>query len=98
MNIKVTTLVLICSLFSLTNSFAETQSKTIMFEDIDADADGSISKSEATFRKDLSKNFRSADTDNDGTISVDEYTAFHNKGRVDYEEVEIPEVGAAPVR
>ena len=98
MNLKVTTLVLICNLFAVTSSFAETRSKTIMFEDIDADADGSISKSEAKFRKDLSKNFRSADTDNDGTISIDEYTAYHNKGRIDYEEVEVPEVGAAPVR
>ena len=98
MNLKVTSFVLICTLFGATSSFAAEKSGPIMFEDIDEDADGSISKSEAKLRKDLSENFKSADTDKSGTISVDEYSSFHNKGRMEYEEVETPEFGAAPVR
>ncbi|MGD8526226.1 MAG: hypothetical protein PVJ63_08245 [Thioalkalispiraceae bacterium] len=69
-----------------------------MFEDIDANADGCISMSEAKVRKDLYRNFNEADKDKSGTVCVDEYSAFHNKGRLEHEEVEVPEVGAAPVR
>ena len=97
MNLKTILLVVVCSLFIATSGFTAGQNEPVMFEDIDTDADGSISKNEAKARKDLRKNFRKADTDKSGTINVDEYTAFHNRGRMDIEEVEIPEVGAAPV-
>ena len=98
MNLKMTSLVLVCSLFTATSGFTAEKNGPIMFEDLDTDFDGSISKSEAKARKDLRKNFKKADTDNSGTINVDEYTTYHNKGLMDLEEVEIPEVGAAPVR
>ena len=98
MNTKTPVLVLVFTLFAATSSFAAEKSEPVMFEDLDTDADGCISKEESKARKDLRKNFRKADTDNSGTICVDEYTAFHNKGRLDKEEVEVPEVGAAPVR
>lgn len=99
MDMKVTSLVLLGSLFLITTSGCSTpEEKVIIFDDIDANADGCISKSEAMARPTLSEFFSDADTDKSGTICVDEYTRWHNRGRMDKEEVEIPEVGAAPVR
>jgi hypothetical protein len=98
MTLKVTSIVLLSSLFAATSAYAAEGEKPVIFDDIDTDADGCISKSEATVRKDLTDNFDSIDKDKGGTICVDEYTAYHNIGREIPEEVEVPEVGAAPVK
>lgn len=68
-----------------------------MFEDIDADADGSISKEEAKVRADLIAHWRGADKDKDGKLSLEEYIEYVRNSGYDPEDVSIPEVGAAPV-
>ena len=99
MDLKVTSLVLVGALFAVaTSGCIFTEEKVVMFEDIDANADGCITKSEATTRPSLSEFFGDADTDKDGKVCVDEYTKWHNRGRMEKEEVEIRETGAAPVR
>ena len=98
MKLKITLFILMGSLFFSVSGIAAAESQPVMFEDIDTNVDGAISKQEAKVRKDLYKNFKQADSDKNGTIDVDEYTAFHNKGRMDVEEVETPEFGAAPVK
>lgn len=70
----------------------------VIFEDLDTNADGCISKQEAKARQDLVKNFVEIDKDKSGTLCVDEYTAYENKGKLAPDEVEVPEVGAAPVK
>ena len=90
-----TPFVLISFLFAVsTTAFAEAP---VIFDDIDTDADGCISKSEANVRKDLVENFSNIDKDRDGSICVDEYTKYENRGEFVPDDVEIPEVGAAPV-
>lgn len=98
MDLKLTSIVFLGALFTATISGCATESKTIMFEDIDANADGCISKEESVARTELRDNFSKADTDKSGTVCVDEYTTWHNRGRMEKEEVEIPEPGAAPVK
>lgn len=98
MKLKAISIVLLSSLFSATSAYAAEGGKPVIFDDIDTDADGCISKEEAKVRQDLIDNFASIDKDKGGTICVDEYTAYHNIGRMPPEEVEIPEVGAAPVK
>lgn len=68
-----------------------------IFEEIDTDHNGAISMEEAKVRADLSTDFATADKDGDGTLSVDEYSAYMNKGKMAPEDMEIPEPGAAPV-
>jgi Ca2+-binding EF-hand superfamily protein len=68
-----------------------------LFEELDSNHNGAISKTEAAARMDLSNNFDSIDKNGNGSLSVDEYTAYENKGRMVPEEVEVPEPGAAPV-
>ncbi len=68
----------------------------MIFEDIDTDHNGAISRDEAKVRMDLASNFDEIDKNGNGSLSVDEYTDYHNKGRLVPEEVEIPEPGAAP--
>lgn len=97
MTLKVTSIVLLSSLFAATSAYAAEGEKPVIFDDIDTDASGCISKDEATVRKDLIDNYANIDTDKDGKLCIDEYTAYHNRGRETAEEVEIPEVGAAPV-
>lgn len=72
--------------------------RPVIFEDLDTNADGCISKQEANVRPDLVKNFVEIDKDKSGTLCVDEYTAYENKGKLAPDEVEIPEVGAAPMK
>ena len=98
MTLKVTSIVLLSSLFAATSAYAATGEKPVIFDDIDADASGCISKDEAAVRQDLIDNYANIDTDKDGKLCVDEYSAYHNRGRMPPEEVEIPEVGAAPVK
>ena len=68
-----------------------------MFEDLDANHNGSISMKEAMAHKELADKFDQIDKNGDKGISVDEYTAYVNKGKLVPEEVEVPEPGAAPV-
>jgi hypothetical protein len=69
----------------------------MMFEDLDGNHNGAISMKEAKASKDIADNFSKIDTNGDNSISVDEYTAYMNKGKLVPEEVEVPEPGAAPV-
>ncbi len=82
---------------SLSGALYAQDSEPVIFEDIDTDHDGAISREEARVRMDLVNNFSEIDSNNNGTLSVDEYTAYHNKGHLVPEEVEIPEPGAAPL-
>lgn len=93
---KITSTLLI-SLGLMGAGIATAQTEPMLFEDLDQDHNGAISKEEAKVRKDLSKNFKQIDKNGNGSISVDEYTAYENKGQMVPEEVEIPEPGAAPV-
>lgn len=68
-----------------------------VFDDIDSDADGYISKAEAKVRADLIAHWNSVDKDKDGKLDIDEYVAYESKSGFAPAEVEIPEVGAAPV-
>jgi Ca2+-binding EF-hand superfamily protein len=77
------------------NAFAEMEPS--LFEEIDTDHNGAISMKEAKARSDLSKEFNMIDSNGDGSLSVDEYTAYENKDRMAPEEVEVPEPGAAPM-
>lgn len=76
---------------------AYAQMEPQLFEDLDTDHNGAISKAEAKVRADLTKDFKMIDKNGNGSISVDEYTAYENKGKIVPEEVEVPEPGAAPV-
>lgn len=95
MNIKIMPFIITAALFASGNSIAASPPE--LFDDIDTDASGCISKDEANVREDLKTNFDKIDADKNGTICVDEYTAYENKGKYVPDEVEIPEVGAAPV-
>ena len=88
-------LVLLFSLFAVTGAYA--QEEPLLFEEIDVDHDSEISPEEAKVRMDLANNFSKADKNGNGSLSVDEYTEFHNRNRLVPEEVEIPEPGSAPV-
>lgn len=98
MKLKAASIILLSSLFTVISAYAAEGDKPVIFDDIDTDADGCISKEEAKVRQDLIDNFADIDKDKGGTICVDEYTAYQNIGRMPPEEVEIPEVGAAPVK
>lgn len=98
MKLKAASIILLSSLFTVISAYAAEGDKPVIFDDIDTDADGCISKEEAKVRQDLIDNFADIDKDKGGTICVDEYTAYQNIGRIPPEEVEIPEVGAAPVK
>ncbi|HEX9803935.1 MAG TPA: EF-hand domain-containing protein [Gammaproteobacteria bacterium] len=89
-------LILLFSLLTCCAAFA--QGGPIMFEEIDTDRNGAISREEAMVRMDLSSNFDAIDKNGNGSLSVDEYSSYHNKGQMVPEVVEIPEPGAAPVR
>lgn len=97
MNLKRSIPILLLSLFVFNAAYAQ-EEEPVVFEDIDTDHNGAISRDEAKVRMDLSSNFGEIDKNGNGSLSVDEYTAYHNKGRMVPEEVEIPEPGAAPVR
>lgn len=95
MNLKRAIPILLLSLFVFNAAYAQ---EPVIFEDIDTDHNGAISRDEAKVRMDLTSNFGEIDKNGNGSLSVDEYTAYHNKGRLVPEEVEIPEPGSAPVR
>lgn len=79
------------------NIYAKSPPK--IFDTIDADADGCISKEEAKVRPDIVKSFAKIDKDKGGTICIDEYTEYQNRreGNFSPEDYEAPEVGASPV-
>lgn len=43
------------------------------------------------------KNFKRIDKDKGGSICLDEYTTYQNEGEFVVDDIEVPEVGAAPV-
>lgn len=86
--------VFMLGLLAIGNAYAQ---EPTMFEDIDVNHNGAISMKEAMVRKDLADNFSKIDKNGDKGISVDEYTAYENMGKLVPEEVEVPEPGAAPV-
>ncbi len=90
--------ILFFSLTLLAPAHAQQMSDAMLFEEIDTDHNGEISREESKVRADLAKNFDEADTNDNGSLSVDEYTDYHNKGRLIPEEVEIPEPGSVPIR
>ena len=73
------------------------QSETKLFEELDRNHNGAISKGEAKEHGELAASFAEIDRDGNNSISVDEYTAYMNRGRMAPEDVEVPEPGAAPV-
>ena len=96
MKLRTASLMFTGILITAANVYA--QDRPVIFEDLDANADGCISKQEAKARQDLVSNFAKIDKDKNGTLCVDEYTAYENKGTLSPQEVEIPEVGAAPMK
>jgi hypothetical protein len=88
--------ILLFALFAANAAIAADE--PVIFEDIDSDHNGAISREEAKVRMDLTTNFDEIDKNGNGSLSVDEYSTFHNMGRMVPEEVEIPEPGAAPLR
>lgn len=73
-------------------------SKTpVVYDDLDTDANGYITKSEAKVRRDLIKNWEQIDKDGDGKVTVTEYESYEGKGRLSSpEDLAEPEPGAAP--
>jgi rhodanese-related sulfurtransferase len=68
-----------------------------LFDDIDADANGSISKTEAKVRADLVIFWARADKNKDGKLDPDEYADYMRESGYDPEDADEPGVGAAPV-
>ena len=97
MNLQTSVSALLLSLFVLAAAHAQ-EDGPVMFEDIDSDRNGAISRDEAAVRMDLVGNFDDIDKNGNGSLSVDEYSNYHNMGRMVPELVETPEPGAAPVR
>ena len=95
MKMKTPSLVL---LFGLTAAATLHAQEPYIFDDLDGDHNGDISMYEAKVRQDLVENFARIDSDGNGTLSVDEYSAYANEGQLIPDEVEIPELGATPVR
>ena len=84
-------------LFVFTAAIAVAEEYPIKFEILDADSNAYISKTEASVRKDILKNYQEIDKDKDGVLSLSEYQAYEGKGRFQPpEETETPELGAAP--
>jgi len=95
MKLKTTALTLVLGVTASPILYAE---QVYIFEQIDKDHNGAISMEEAMIREDLTKDFAMIDSDGSGSLSVDEYSSYMNKGRLAPEDYEIPEPGAAPVR
>jgi hypothetical protein len=69
----------------------------VVYDDMDTDANGYITKAEAKVRPDLLKNWDKADKDGDGKLTVTEYENYEGKGRLGSpEDLAEPEPGAAP--
>ena len=94
--------ILIPILLSLAFVSACTQTKEVeepvlTFEEMDSDVDGYISSAEAKASRNIARNFKQIDSNNDGNITVTEYLVYVGKGRMaPPEDMESPEPGAAP--
>ena len=78
-------------------SQATKQEGMYTFEELDHNANGYISMSEAGTMPSISKQFKSIDTDADGNINITEFQAYMGRNRMTPpEEMEVPEPGAAP--
>ena len=86
-------LILVLMLFFCGNIFAE---EVKLFDDIDDNGDGYITKQEARDLTEIKANWGKADTDKDGKIDVSEFSAFEGREMFQPVEVEEPEPGAAP--
>ena len=94
--IKKTPYFILCSVFLLVTA-CQTEKGPVVYEELDTDADGYITKDEAKVRKDLLKNWDKVDTDGDGKLTVSEYISYEGKGRLEApDDLETPELGAAP--
>lgn len=94
--IKKTPYFILCSIFLLATA-CTTEKGPVIYEELDTDADGYITKAEAKVRSDLLKNWKQVDTDGDGKLTVTEYINYEGKGRLEApEDLETPELGAAP--
>ena len=70
-----------------------------VFEDLDTDRNGYISRAEAAAETGLYENFDQVDGDGNGTVNIDEFVAYRGAGRfTPPEESEVPEIGAAPTK
>lgn len=68
-----------------------------VFENIDGNADGFISKNEAQVREDLSKEWKNIDKDGDGQLDISEFSAFEGQGDLTPpQDPDMGEPGAAP--
>lgn len=73
--------------------------ETAVYESLDADGNGYLSRSEAAGNDAVYEAFDSADANADGQLNIDEFMAFESEGRfVPPEENEVPELGAAPTQ
>lgn len=78
-------------------SQAKQEGPVYTFEDMDRDANGYISSSEASAMPSVGHAFKSIDTDADGKINITEFQKFMGRHRMSPpEEMETPEPGAAP--
>jgi len=75
------------------NAYADKQ----IFDEIDNDKDGYISKSEAETNKNIQSNWDKVDRDMDGKVDVSEFSAFESQGMFQPPDLEEPEPGAAPM-
>jgi hypothetical protein len=77
-------------------AFAEKEA-AVTFDQIDTDGDGYISKEEAKVSRDITKNWKKADKDQDGHVDISEFSAFESQERfTPPSDMEEPEPGAAP--
>lgn len=70
---------ILLSTAALAGDIASNARVTITFEALDKNADRQISRTEAAGEKALSESFASVDTDGDGYVTEDEYTARTDK-------------------
>jgi len=69
-----------------------------IFDDIDGNGDGYISKEEVNDLDEIKSNWMKADTDKDGKLDVSEFSAFEGRERFEPPQVAEPEPGAAPTK
>ncbi len=71
----------------------------LVYEDLDTNADGYLSRSEVASDPTLYEEFDRVDSNGDGKINIDEFVAEEGRGRfVPPEENEVSEIGAAPTK
>lgn len=78
-------------------AFVNVYAANQVFDDIDTDKDGYISKSEAEANKSIQSNWDKVDRDMNGKVDISEFSAFEGEGMFQPPELEEPEPGAAPM-